>query len=949
MQRRERLKRFVLAGGICALGGMPAPAVMPRDVEPAGGGFTAKADRDQPNPDDGRRIQERQRLLRELRQFGTKPGPPNAAAAARQTDLTSRIHRLAKTGTDRVLVILVEFNGTNTFTWTPGVSTWDPFGIAEQTEYDGANFGNAAASAFFAAKYGLAAPTNCVYAGPLHNQIPRPLSAQDDSGDTVWTPDFAPTYYRNVVFGAGWTFSYDRADGSPVHADFAGRSVRDYYRDFSSNRYDIVGDVVGWVQVTNSIWYYGADSIPGRRSGASSASHNGAIPGAGNARRLVMDALDAVNAAYPAFDWAPYDLNGDGLIDRLWIIHAGYGEEDSSILLNRTAYGEGGIWSQSSSLTSKYPVAEGIYASRFIVMPENCGIGVLAHEYAHNLGADDLYANGAGETSAGFWTLMADDWTGSPLGFQPQALDPLHLDEWGWLDPFVISDPALAYEINLGQASRFPGGPHTYRAAKIELPDYVVPLGVRPRGAWQWWGGSGMNINGSMVQSAALAVPPEGADLVYAAAYDTETNYDFFRVLATTNGGANWTVLGAFSGQSPGYPAFQTMTNSLAAYAGMNIQVAFQYYTDYAILGAGAFVDEVRIVSGAATLLQDDAETNSGRWTYYAPWNRSDGFARYPQAYYLQWRNTAASGGYDSSLGTPNWRFGPVASGLLVWHFNSFFNDNEIAGYLTNPPSFGPKGRLLVMDAHPEPYRDPAWLAEGYACERANVTSRALMRDAPFSLADAVGFTLEPPYVRAETDFAGRPAVPLFSDALGYYPGLERAILPDGYTNRWMTAQWDAGGVVPCAADYGVKAAGYPAGSDLWYVYQQKATRGTNQYMHYTTNLVAGGAALAGSGNPGATVAPYGWNVRILQETPTQALVRIWNGPPFEIQAIRREDETHWAIDFESVPGRDLVLQSASRLDVDGGGFVAGTNLAGATHATVAADDAQGFFRLGIP
>ena len=36
------------------------------------------------------------------------------------------------------------------------------------------------------------------------------------------------------------------------------------------------------------------------------------------------------------------------------------------------------------------------------MMPENGGIGVFAHEYAHNLGAIDLYAYGSGETFGRF-------------------------------------------------------------------------------------------------------------------------------------------------------------------------------------------------------------------------------------------------------------------------------------------------------------------------------------------------------------------------------------------------------------------------------------------------------------------------------------------------------------------------------------------------------------------
>ena len=940
----------VVLFGICALGLSDAEGVMSKDGKGSGAGTVAPADRDQPNPAETRRIQERRHLLRELRRLNSLPGPLGLEEGRRKTELEFRIDLLARTGTDRVLVILVEFAGTNTFTWTPGVSTWDPFGICEQSEFDGTNVGNTNASAFFAAKYGIVAPTNCRYVGPLHNLIPRPLSAADESGDLIWTHDFTPAYYSNVVFGNGWTFGFSRVDATRVDADFTGKSVRNYYRDLSSNRYDIVGDVVGWVQVTNSVWYYGADQIPGRKSGASGASHHGAIPGAGNARQLVVDALEAVKSAYPAFNWAQYDVNGDTLIDRLWIIHAGYGEEDSAILLNRTAYGEGGLWSHSSSLASNYPVAPGINASAYIMMPENCGIGVLAHEYAHNLGAGDLYAYGDGETSAGFWTLMADDWTGFPLGFQPQALDPLHLDDWGWLDPLVVTHPAEVREVWIGQASQFSGGSNTYRAVKIELPDHAVAQPVAPRGTRCWWGGTGFDVNASMVQATPLAIPASGANLIYAAAYDTETNYDFFRVLATTNAGGDWAVLGASSGTSSGFPAWRTLTNSLAPYAGQSIQLAFQYYTDYAILGAGAFVDDIRIVSGTTTQFQDNAETDSGAWYFYGPWDRSDGYSYHAQNYYLQWRNTATNGGFDSSLGGTNWRFGPVGSGLLVWHHDSFYADNEIANYLNLAPSFGPKGRMLVVDAHPEPYRDPYWLAQGYACERANVFGRALMRDAPFSLSNAPAFFLKPPYVKVATNFAGRSGVPQFSDALGYYPGLEKAILPGGDTNRWMTVQWDAGRVIPRAGNYAVKAPGYPAGSNFWYVLQEKATSGTNQFMQYTTNLVAGGTTPAGgSGNPGATGAAYGWNVRILSQTPTQALVRIWNGAPFEITSISRASTSSVSLRFDSIPDRALAIEASSNLALAGGGFATIVSNYTDNHATVPAPSLLRFFRLGIP
>ena len=71
----------------------------------------------------------------------------------------------------------------------------------------------------------------------------------------------------------------------------------------------------------------------------------------------MKDALDAVNKikdTIPGFSWKNYDLNGDGVIDRLWIVHAGYGEEDGTTLLNRTDYGESAVW--SSPLRSPRPI-----------------------------------------------------------------------------------------------------------------------------------------------------------------------------------------------------------------------------------------------------------------------------------------------------------------------------------------------------------------------------------------------------------------------------------------------------------------------------------------------------------------------------------------------------------------------------------------------------------------
>ena len=77
-----------------------------------------------------------------------------------------------------------------------------------------------------------------------------------------------------------------------------------------------------------------------------------------------------------------------------------------------------------------------------------------------------------GETSAGFWALQADDWTGYPIGFEPPAPDPWHLDNWGWLNPLVITDTSQGLHGHARPGQRLPRRrTDVYRGAKIELPD----------------------------------------------------------------------------------------------------------------------------------------------------------------------------------------------------------------------------------------------------------------------------------------------------------------------------------------------------------------------------------------------------------------------------------------------------------------------------------------------
>lgn len=846
---------------------------------------------DQPNPIELRRWTARHKLVQRARLL-----VPRKARAAMPE---------AKSGTDRVLVILVEFSGSETFEFIPtgaNKSTWDPIGKSDSSEWTGTE----GDCSLIVKKYNITGPRQFTYSGPLHNKTLRPPSAADRASTRVWTEDFGPQYYQDLLFGDGVRYQYTRQDGSQANDDLSGTSLRNYLLALSGGMYDIAGDVVGWVSVPHSIWWYGADPCPGRNSAPGAISYSGGIPKAGTAGSLVIDALEAVKRADPGFDWARYDSDGDGVIDHLVIVHAGTGESAPYVLLDRTEYGEGSLWPHASAVSPAYSVASGVRAGPYIMVPEDGAAGVFAHEYAHNIGAEDLYdTDASGIPSVSFWSLMGWEHVGQPEGALPSAMDAWHLDFWGWLNPLVISDLSQEYRVTLGQTANTPAGPDVYRGVQIQLPDQKEPLPVQPRGSYGWWGGQEDLANARMALVTPIAIPDAGSPtLRVSIAYNIEDQWDFLWVQASADGGETWRTLtnehtvcrhdaewiggengfpndlcaagiGGFTGKSAGFPAYTTETFPLTAFAGKQILLRFWYMTDWGTVLDGPFLDDIRVEAGGAVLFSDGAEAEDANWAYAGTWQRTDGSHRFPHSFYLQWRNVGPDGGIDRGLGTPGWRYGPANTGLLVWYSNSRYTNNRVWRNLFDPPSFGPKGRLLLVDAHPEPYRDPALVAAGFPNEAANLHDRLQARDAPFSLGDTVPITVT--IGDQAVTFPSRPGVAQFSDSQGYYPGLEFAKTgpKDTPATQWITADWNGSVVLPSTAGYPVKAPDYRAGQTFFYycwAYTDIGTIGCNS-LRRDISLPSNG----GLGGPGEAGGQYGWNVEIVSETPQQATLRIWN------------------------------------------------------------------------
>ena len=88
-------------------------------------------------------------------------------------------------------------------------------------------------------------PTYGGSAGPARNQIPQPDRATDNT--TIWAPDFSQSYYTKLLF--------DDSSGA--------NSMRNYYKEQSSNRYTVNGDVTDWVTVPFNEANYGANYCGG--------------------------------------------------------------------------------------------------------------------------------------------------------------------------------------------------------------------------------------------------------------------------------------------------------------------------------------------------------------------------------------------------------------------------------------------------------------------------------------------------------------------------------------------------------------------------------------------------------------------------------------------------------------------------------------------------------------
>ena len=626
--------------------------------------------------------------------------------------------------------------------------------------------------------------------GPLHNEIPEPDRAVDNT--TIWAADFTPAYYENLLFS--------EAPGAV--------SMRNFYIEQSSNRYTVNGEVTDWVQVPYNAAAYGRNYCGGIVCAQTWVFVNHSVDAWYNAQIAAGKTAAEINDYLAQFDvWDRYDMDGDGnfnepdgYIDHFQSVHAGEGEETGG-----GAQGTDAIWSHRWYAYYSANGPDGIgpngyggvkignsnyWIGDYTVEPENGGVGVFSHEFGHDLGLPDLYDTsgntGGAENSVAFWSLYSSGSYGNDgrpengIGSKPIPMSAYEKIFLGWSDYTIVG---------YGQQASIKLGPSNFTTKQAQqlvvlLPDKSVdfPVGDPYSGDYFYFSGSGNNLDNGMTRDVTL--PADAPSLTAKVKYDIEMDWDY--AYLTVNDAPVDTNLSTGTnpnGQNFGFGitgysgGWVDLTADLSAYAGQTVTVGFRYWTDVAVANPGMFVDDIAI-SGQAL---DDAETDAG-WTH-------NGFIRtgsvvtqsFFNAYFAEFRTYK---GYDDGLRTGPYNFGflndpalgnwvehfPYQDGLLVWYYDTSFEDNNVGDSCASGRC---GGLVLPVDAHPDLLLRP---------DNGNVwRPRIQSYDSTFGLepTDVVCLHLN----SVEGCYGGLAANPLFDDTQSYWVAPDASIGNNGWAS----------------------------------------------------------------------------------------------------------------------------------------------------------------------
>ncbi len=538
-----------------------------------------------------------------------------------------------------------------------------------------------------------------------HNEIPEPDRTWDgsatDDNTTLWRKDFSKQHFTDMMFGDG-------------------ESMRDFYLKQSNGRFLAKGEVSDWVRVKGEARTYGDNANEAQGYWNYVTDTVNAWYDAQIASGMTAAQVDAKLKEFDKVD--RYDADGDGnfaepdgYIDHFQAIHAGEGEEAGGGVL-----GDDAIWSHrwyvnstdigqtgpgNNKLGGAQIGSSSIWVGDYTTEPENGGLGVFAHEFAHDLGLPDYYDTAGGDNGTGFWTLMSGgSWLNhgkEDIGSTPNYMGPLEKLQLGWLDHTVVPyGQDKTVKLNSADKSKTQ---KSFQALAVTLPDKTIKTSYNTphSGSAEWWGGSADGLQNTLTRDVDLTGKSTASLSAWLQA-DIEEGYDYLYV-ETSKNGTDWTKIDEISTEDQ--PWVQK-TWDISALAGGTGKVRFRYATDGGLHYKGPFLDDLSITADGATIFTDDVEAGTNGWVANG-FTRIDGSTTKTVSHFYLAENRTYTG-YDSTLKTGPYNFGwgntrpdfverfPYQNGMLVWYVDGEFTDNNTR---THPGG----GEALPVDARPAP------------------------------------------------------------------------------------------------------------------------------------------------------------------------------------------------------------------------------------------------------
>ena len=242
----------------------------------------------------------------------------------------------------------------------------------------------------------------------------RRAQARRAKKDFGRTPNLAPrgvvilVNFSNKSMASGHTLAtfneLFNAENCTVNNGYP--SAREYFKSQSNGAYSPQFDVFGPVTLSKSYSYYGNNVGADEDEFATDA---------------VIEACILANQKYSNLNFADYDSDGDGYVDFVYVVYAGYGEADGggastiwphnySILEILPYYSEGYTKYQKSDTKLDGVYLDNYAMSNELVHFDNslCGIGTLCHEFGHVMGLPDFYDTKYGTNSKS--SLTPNEW-----------------------------------------------------------------------------------------------------------------------------------------------------------------------------------------------------------------------------------------------------------------------------------------------------------------------------------------------------------------------------------------------------------------------------------------------------------------------------------------------------------------------------------------------------------